>query len=527
MTSSAPVREWSLRGLWRWAARAAAELRRSVAEPGTAARLLDVARRRPLRVAVALVGAAALLTALALVGRAGDPGVPLVEVRRGPFEVTVVESGTIEALRSMTYSSSIQSNQAKITALAPEGSRVEKGDLLILFDAAPFEESIRRHTALLAQAQADLAEAEKDRQLQALENEAQLASSRHELDRSRMQLEDVNEGTGRLGVEESLASVANAERELRRNESQLEDLRPLLAEGFITKLELERAEQQAQQSREELELARRRHEALVKFGRPLEVSRAEAEAQLSQEGMRQLRSAARYRIEQREAAIQAAESRIAEASSQLKEAHQQLARTEVRADVPGIVVYRKVFFGSEQRKPQVGDQVWANQPLIILPDVSKVVVETEVRETDIHKVTQGQEVNVRVAAYPDLELAGRVTLVGTLAQERSDRRGSRFFGVTVELEGSDERLRPGMTARVEILVSERPDAVYVPLEAVFERAGRTLCYVSEAGGLEERDVVLGESNQSFVVIERGLERGERVSLVDPIERPADLVGLPG
>ena len=82
-------------------------------------------------------------------------------------------------------------------------------------------------------------------------------------------------------------------------------------------------------------------------------------------------------MEQKRAAIAAAESRIQEAASKLALAQQQLARTEVRADVPGIVVYRDVFFGSEQRKPQVGDQVWANQPLLILPDISKMVVETQ------------------------------------------------------------------------------------------------------------------------------------------------------
>ena len=94
---------------------------------------------------------------------------------------------------------------------------------------------------------------------------------------------------------------------------------------------------------------------------------------------------------------------------------QQLLRCEVRAEVPGIVVYKEVFFGSEQRKPQVGDQVWANQPLIILPDISRVVVETKVRETDIHKVEKNQRVSIKVEAYPDLALTGEVTLVGTLA----------------------------------------------------------------------------------------------------------------
>ena len=95
--------------------------------------------------------------------------------------------------------------------------------------------------------------------------------------------------------------------------------------------------------------------------------------------------------------------------------------------MPGIVVYKDVFFGSEQRKPQVGDQVWANQPLVILPDISRMVVETRVRETDIHKVERNQKVSVRVEAYPDLRLTGTVTLVGTLAQEEKERRGTKFF----------------------------------------------------------------------------------------------------
>ena len=111
--------------------------------------------------------------------------------------------------------------------------------------------------------------------------------------------------------------------------------------------------------------------------------------------------------------------------------------------MPGIVVYRDVFFGSEQRKPQVGDQVWANQPLLILPDISKMVVETKVRETDIHKVEQNQKVAVRVQAYPDLKLTGQVTLVGTLAQEEKERRGTKFFGVTVQV----ERVRAAAAAR--------------------------------------------------------------------------------
>jgi HlyD family secretion protein len=484
------------------------------------------ARRRPGRTAAVLaaLAAAGLVPVLAL--RGGDPpGVVTAEVREGPFHVSIVEAGALQALRSVTYASAIQSNQAKIVAMAAEGKLVQKGDMLILFDASPFEEEIRRSQAQLVQAQSDLLKAREDQKLQAIQNQEDLASARQKVERSGLELKDVQEGKGKLREEEAQAAVANAERDLQKAVGGLEDLKPLLAEGFITKQELERAEQMVARARDDLALAQRRRDSLVQFGRPLELSQARAEATLTKESLRQLESAAAYRLEQKQAAIAAADSRIQEAASKLNLAQQQLSRTEVRADVPGIVVYREVFFGSEQRKPQVGDQVWANQPLLILPDISRMVVEAKVRETDIHKVEANQGVKVRVQAYPDLKLTGRVTLVGTLAQEEKERRGAKFFGVTVQIDGTEPRLRPGMTAQVEIEVEERPRALYVPLQAVFEREGRSVCYVVRRGRLQAQDVVTGPSNQDFVVIDKGLREGDRIALRDPGAPPTDFGSL--
>jgi HlyD family secretion protein len=118
-----------------------------------------------------------------------------------------------------------------------------------------------------------------------------------------------------------------------------------------------------------------------------------------------------------------------------------------------------------------------------------------------------------------------VTLVGTLAQEEKERRGTKFFGVTVEVNESEPRLRPGMTARVEIQVEERAKALFVPLEAVFEKDGGPLCYVAQGRRLRPREVALGPSNQDFVVVEKGLRKGERVALRDPSAPPSDFGGL--
>ncbi len=497
-------------------------LRRETWTPEGLRGAIATARERPRRTAL-LVAAAATVVFLPLwlfTGRA-ESRYPNVAVAEGPFHVSIVETGTLQALRSVTYASSIQSNQAKIVAMAPEGKLVQKGDMLLLFDSAPFEEEIRRSEALLGQAQADLGKAQQDIKLQAIANREEMALARQKLERSDLELKDVQQGKGKLREEEAAAAVTNAERELQKAQSSYDDLQPLLAEGFITKQELERAEQQVQRNREELELAKRRKNALLEFGRPLEVSQARAEATISRENFKELDIAASYRLEQKRAAIASANARIQELTSKLALAHQQLSRTEVRADVAGIVVYKDVFFGSEQRRPQVGDQVWANQPLLILPDISKMIVETKIRETDIHRVEKNQDVQVRVQAYPDLRLTGTVSLVGTLAQEEKERRGTKFFGVTILIRESETRLRPGMTARVEIEVEERTSSLYVPLDAVFEKGGGHVCFVLGGRSVVARAVVLGPSNQDFVVVEKGLRSGERVALRDPGAAPSD------
>ncbi len=480
------------------------------------------ARRRPRRTAVLVTLAAlALYATLSIFRTSAAERFPNAVVAEGPFHVSIVESGTLQALLSVTYSSSIQSNQAKIVAMAPEGKLVQKGDMLLLFDSAPFEEEIRRSEALLTQAQADLGKAQQDLKLQDIANREDLALARQKLERSELELKDVQQGKGRLREDEAAAAVTNAERELQKAQSNFDDLKPLLAEGFITKQELERAEQQVERAKEDLELAKRRKNALMDFGRPLELSQARADATMSKENFKELTVAADYKVELKRSAISSASARIQELMSKLALAHQQLNRTEVRADVAGIVVYKDVFFGSEQRKPQVGDQVWANQPLLILPDISKMIVESKIRETDIHKVEKNQTVRVRVEAYPDLRLTGKVTLVGTLAQEERERRGTKFFGVTIQINESEPRLRPGMTARIEIEVEERAKSLFVPLDSVFEKDGSHVCYVLRGRGVEARSVVVGPSNQDFVVVESGLRRGERVALRDPAAAPSD------
>jgi multidrug efflux pump subunit AcrA (membrane-fusion protein) len=85
----------------------------------------------------------------------------------------------------------------------------------------------------------------------------------------------------------------------------------------------------------------------------------------------------------------------------------------------------------------------------------------------------------------------------------------------VEVNERDERLRPGMTATIEIQIERKVKALFVPIQAVFDREGKRVVYVRQFGGFREREVVTGSSNRDFAVIEKGLVAGDRVALSDP------------
>jgi HlyD family secretion protein len=398
--------------------------------------------RDPRRAVSTLAGALALLLVLgwALAGSRSD--LASAVVREGPFKVSIAEAGTLQAVRSVTYASTIQSNQAKITALAPEGKPVQKGDLLILFDAAPFEEEIRRNQALLGQAEAELAKAREDLKLQGLSNREELMAAQLRVEKSDLELKDVQQGKGRVKEDETQQAVAAAQRDLQKAETALADLEPLLAEGFITRTELG-ARRAAGRERARGPAARRAAPRRAHGLRAARSSSARPARTLSRAARRCGSSRARRPTASRRSRPRSPRrtSRIQEAAARLELAKQQLARCEVRAEVPGIVVYKDVFFGSEQRKPQVGDQVWANQPLVILPTSRGWRSRRACARPTCTRSSATRRSSVRVEAYPDLRLTGTVSLVGRSPRRRrsgaapsssrcafSSRRASRGCG---------------------------------------------------------------------------------------------------
>lgn len=447
-------------------------------------------------------------------------GAPLktFTAKKEDLVIKVVQSGTLKALRSIVLTSEIKSNRAKIIYLAKEGSLVKAGDLLFKFDQTPFTDKLEELESSRDEAKENLVRAQEELEYARTQFDEDYNLAVQKSDMAKMSLKNVKEGEGTLKVEKAKSNVKSAELKLDEAKIIFENANKMLEKGFVTKVDVDKAEIALKQAEDSLYFAQKEHDILVDFTYPIELEEAENEVKKAVDYQDKLKKKHSHEVNGFEAKIGYARSRIKVVENQIKEAESELKHTEVFSPISGFVVYSKNYFGGKMRAVQLGDAIWSNQEVMMIPDTSKMLVESNIREADIYKVKVDQDVDVKVDAYPDLDLKGKVTLIGALAISGDDEidNDAKYFSMDVEITGRDERLRPGMTARVEIISEVKTDVVTLPIAAVFSADNQSYCYLKSGGSYKKVKVITGAKNDSSVEILKGINTGDTVFRRDEI-----------
>lgn len=198
----------------------------------------------------------------------------------------------------------------------------------------------------------------------------------------------------------------------------------------------------------------------------------------------------------------------------LEDAQENLHKMTVLAPDSGMVVHKKIWTQSGNRKIRVGDQVWNGTSIMELPELSAFLVNTWVNEVDIHRLALDQPAEVTIDALQDRTLKGKVTRISPLARQEGEEGEDKIkvFDVDLLIEGDVEGLLPGMTAQCRIIHQEFENVTFVPLEAVFQEVDGPVVFRS---GGKQQPVELGPVGEDDVVIESGVEVGDLLLLVRP------------
>jgi multidrug efflux pump subunit AcrA (membrane-fusion protein) len=211
---------------------------------------------------------------------------------------------------------------------------------------------------------------------------------------------------------------------------------------------------------------------------------------------------------------------MSQAEARIRRARESLAALTVTAPHDGVLVLKRNWRGEATR---VGDTVWNGQMLAEIPDLAQMQAEVYVLEADAGGLAPGKPATVTLESRPGVEHAAHIGRVDALARPRFRGSPVQYFGVVLALDRTDpDVMKPGQRVRALLRLDERPRALTVPRQAVFERDGRTVLYRKEGDGFEPIPVQLGPSGAGRIVVESGLRPGDAVALADPT-RPREIV----
>ena len=396
-------------------------------------------------------------------------------VQEGEFAITLIlKNGELEAVKDLQIVSPRVDGRLKITHLFPEGDIVEVGDLVIEFERADFEKRVTDAEQALEAAKAELTQTDANQSVEIARQKSDIENNKAQLRLAELQVE-------RMKFEADLAR-REAELQARQSELSLEQaLKKLAGQKIVNEAERMKADLEVSQKQRNVEKARKDLDALT-----------------------------------------------------------------IYAEEPGLVVYGKIWKGSRPEKIRVGDEPWGGQALITLPDLSSMQVKTFVNEVDVDKLEVDQKVTIKLDALPDPIFHGSITSIASLGHEKEGDKNVKVFDVVVKIDEEDKRLKPGMSATATVVIETIPPPaepsaedevveeareilalpLYIPIDAVFVKGGRTLVYRLEEGATVQQEVVLGKRNDNYVIVEEGLGEDDRVALRDPTLVLEELGGIP-
>ena len=412
-------------------------------------------------------------------------------VSRGPFDHVVLQQGEIESSSNLEIICEVQSRGSggtQILWVIDEGTRVQAGDKLVELDSSQLEQEL------------------KEDRLRVITAESSVKTAEAVLEQAKIAWEEYKEGVYETEKRGILSEMAIAEQNLSKARLAFESTERLVAKGLVKDLQLQADQFAVVNSENQYETEKQRLWVLT---------------ELTLERMRVQHTSD---IESAETALRAAQSELEERRAEMEDRQQQIRNCVMYAPSDGVVVHANRYSsrgGSAEFVVEAGAMVRERQPIIRLPDPTKMQVRCKVNESQITLIQSGMPVKIAIDAMPGLRLRGRVSRVNRYAEPGGWMSSAiKEYATTIEIIDPPEDIRTGMTAAVEIFVEQLPDSLQIPIQGLYEHGGQmfTLVRQRDETGNQRRDryetrvVKIGATNDTMASIVSGLEEGENVIL---------------
>ena len=370
-------------------------------------------------------------------------GVTYYFLRPREPENVLKASGTIEATK-VDVSFQISGRVSELPVR--EGQTVKEGDLLGRLSPDELNARVQQIQASLDSTISQVAQQEAALDLRRSVVENQIRQAQSQADAAQMVVERLREGTRPQEIRVAESAVAQAQAEYDRRKADYQRMSGLADREVISKQEFD-AVRAAYLSAETAVNAAKERLALAKEGaRKEEVAEAEARLRAAQAGIG-IAESGRKEVEMQRRAVDAAKARERELRAQLDAARTQLSYTELKSPISGVVLLKNV---------ENGEVVNPGTPVVTIGDIDNLWMNIYIPETQTGVVKLGQPVRVHVDSFPEESFQGKVTFISSQSEftpktiQTEEERVKLVYRVKVSLEGTGQKLKPGMPADAEI-----------------------------------------------------------------------------
>jgi multidrug resistance efflux pump len=400
-------------------------------------------------IALAAAGGAAALGVTGL--PAGATGVPTTRPTRGDIDVRVHTLGELGPRRSMTLSAPTVGGLLQIVTLAPAGTVVREGDVVVEFDQAEQLYNLQQAESEVAEAEQEIAKLQADTKVQASTDALALLHARHEVRRAEIDVSG-NEFVGRIEAEKNNLKLEESRRAL----EQVQD--DVKTHAASNKAALAVLEEKRSKARIAADFARRNIDSMT-VRAPLD-------------GLMVLRD---------------------------------------NRDAAG----NFGFPGMTLPEYRAGDTVQPGRTIAEIVDLTEMEIKTKIAETDRPALEGGKAAKVQVEALPASPLTGASKGIGGLAQnEFWEPQITRQFSAAFALERPSASLRPGMTARLVVEGETLKSVTHLPRQVLFEKEGKPVVYVRDGAQFKAVPVKVARVTENRIVLQ-DFDPEADVALVNP------------
>ncbi|HEU0008190.1 MAG TPA: efflux RND transporter periplasmic adaptor subunit [Verrucomicrobiae bacterium] len=486
--------------------------------------VLQRLRRHP--VIFGAIAVAAVAVVVVLVYPSGAPALASssFEVRRGDFLISIVEGGTIEAVNEDVIRSDVEGT-ARIIFIVPEGSTVKKGDLLVELDSSSSQDAVNQQQINVEKAQLAVIQAEQTLEIQ----KSTVAS---EVDAAKLKVEFAQSDFNKYDKGEALQLRRNAQIEITNvletlsiNLERLDWTEALYKQRFETKANLDKDRLAVSQAKLKLEQAQKALWMLETFDEPKRKRELEALLKEATDNLDRVKLQGESKLAQYRADVQTQKKTLDLNLAKLERDKKQLQATKIYAPQDGLVVFGSGGGGgggdrrfSSESMIEEGAVVRNRQEIIKLPDVSHMKLTVRIHESHINQIRPAQTAFVVLDSMPDRRFRGVVGKVAPIPDSSSRWGNPNLKVYLTEIRITDDMpdVKPGVSARAEIVITNLASVLTVPIQSVTTRKGQQVVFLAGASP-RPVPVQVGMYNNKFIEIASGLEEGDRVLLAPPFD----------